>query len=258
MLSLTKIKNLLDILIILTKKELVVKYKGTYFGYIWSIAHPLMLAIVFYIGFKIVMKVNIPDYTLFLLTALFPWQSFVNSVISGTWSFVMNASLIKKMNFPKFLLPLSNVLVDMYHLVISLPIIIIMLIIYHKQPFHLSWIIFLPLLFLFQTILSFSFALIFGTLNLFYRDIDRLVSLLMTLIMYISPIFYSMEFVPEHLKKFFYLNPLVPLINMWRDVFYYGTINEIDLVACILHIIFWGIIAFLIYKKFEIYFAERS
>jgi lipopolysaccharide transport system permease protein len=250
--------NIFEILKVLTYKEWIVKYKGTYLGYLWSIAHPLMLATVFYIGFKIVMKVPIPNYTLFLVVALFPWQWFVNSVGSGTWSFVANAALIKKTLFPKYLLPLSNVMVDMLHFLVSLPVIAIILYLYHQPLFYISWIWLLPLMLLLQVALSFFLSLLFGTLNLFYRDIDRLVSLLLTLLMYLSPVFYATEMIPEKFRPFFYLNPVFPLINMWRDLFMHGTVAMQDLTIMLLHLLLLYVISFRVYRKYEPYFAERS
>jgi lipopolysaccharide transport system permease protein len=81
-------------------KEWIIKYKSTLLGYVWSIAHPLVLTLVFYIAFKIVVKIPIENFTLFLITGLFAWQWFMNSVGIGVWSFVSNASLIKKTVFP--------------------------------------------------------------------------------------------------------------------------------------------------------------
>lgn len=252
------LKKYKDVLSVLAYKEWIVKYKGTYLGYLWSLAHPLMLTLVFYLGFKIVMKVKIENYVLFLIVALFPWQWFVNSVSSGTWSFVANATLLKKMVFPKFLLPLSNIVVDGLHFLISIPIIVGALYFYDKKIFYFSWIYLIPLLLFLQTAIAFAFALIFGTLQMFYRDIDRFVSLLLTLLMYISPIFYAMYLVPKDLRAYFYLNPLVPLINMWRDAFMQGKISLDDLGIFLLHLVVWLSLAVWVYKHYEPYFSERA
>ncbi len=253
-----KLSHCIDILKVLTYKEWIVKYKGTTLGYIWSIAHPLMLAAVFYLGFKIVMKVPIKNYTLFLVVALFPWQWFVNSVSAGNWSFIGNSSLIKKMLFPKYFLPLSNIVVDFLHFAVSIPVIMVVLYLYNYPIFYWRWIYLIPLISILQILLTFSFALLFGTLNLFYRDMDRLVSLFLTLLMYITPVFYAMYLIPKQLQVYFYLNPMVPLINMWRDTFLQGTINLQDLLFLSMHIVLLSTISFVVYKKYEPYFAERS
>ena len=246
----------LDALIVLVYKEWVVKYKRTWLGYIWSIAHPLVLSIVFYIAFKIALKIPIENYVLFLITGLFAWQWFFNSIMVSVWSFVANASIIKKTTFPKFLLPLSINILDMIHFIISIPVIIIFLAIYNKQIFYCSWIYEIPLVLFLQLMLVFSIGLIFGTLNVFVRDVDRLASLLLTLVMYLTPIFYKIEMVPKEYRIYFYLNPMVHIIEMWRDIFMKGNIKLFNLALGIIEIFVVLIIAIIIYRKLHYKFAE--
>ncbi len=247
----------IDILKILVYKEWVVKYKSTFLGYIWSIAHPLMLALVFYIAFKIVVKVPIENYTLFLVSGLFAWQWFMNSVSIGVWSFVANAPLIKKTIFPRYLLVMASVIVDMIHFVVSIPIIMLVLYLYSYDFFHIEWLYQLPLLIVIQILLSFSFALIFGTLNVFVRDVDRIISLLLMLMMYLTPIFYSLDMVPKSLKVWFYLNPMVAIVELWREVFYNGSLDFTLLAISFGHLIFWLFLGYVIYQKLSYKFAEN-
>jgi len=119
-----------DLIVALTQKELKVKYKRSFLGYLWSIANPLALALVFYVAFKVVMRIPIENYTLFLISGLFPWQWFSNSVSSSAMVFVGNASLIKKVNFPRESLVIATVLNDMLHFILSIPVIVIFLFFY--------------------------------------------------------------------------------------------------------------------------------
>ncbi|WP_297457223.1 ABC transporter permease [Persephonella sp.] len=246
----------IDVLFVLIYKEWIVKYKGTLLGYVWSIAHPLVLSIVFYIAFKIALKIPIENYTLFLITGLFAWQWFMNSVMVSVWSFVANASIIKKTTFPKFLLPLSINILDMIHFIISIPVIIVFLAIYHQKVFYFSWFYEIPLVLFLQLILGFSVGLIFGTLNVFVRDIDRLASLLLTLVMYLTPIFYKIQMVPQEYRSYFYLNPMVHVIDLWRDIFMRGTINSFNLIWGSIDILIFLAISIAIYKKLHYKFAE--
>ncbi len=255
--SITKFRRSFDVLKILIQKEWIIKYKSTVLGYLWSIMHPLMLAVVFYVAFKIVVKVPIENYTLFLVTGLFPWQWFMNSVSIGVWSFVANAPLIKKTIFPKYLLTLSVAILDMIHFVISIPIIIFLLYLYDYPPFHISWIYQIPLVILLQLMISFAFGLIFGTLNVFFRDIDRIVSLLLTLMMYLTPIFYSLDMVPQDLRYYFYINPMVSIIELWRGVFLEGGLNATYIAIALLDLAILLVIALKVYKKNEYKLAEH-
>lgn len=254
--SIDNIRYHFDVLIILIYKEWIVKYKGTILGYIWSIAHPLVLSIVFYIAFKIALKIPVKNYTLFLITGLFAWQWFMNTVMVSVWSFVSNSSIIKKTNFPKYLLPLSNTMLDMVHFLISIPVIMIFLFIYHKTTFYFSWFYQIPIMLIFQTLISFSIGIIFGSLNVFVRDIDRLASLILTLTMYLTPIFYPLSMVPESYRQYFYLNPMVPIIELWRDVFMKGEMDFSLIFISLIDISVILLVSLAIYKKLNYKFAE--
>src|SRR5208283_3074318 len=125
-----KIQHSLDLIIVLTQKELKVKYKNSFLGYLWSICHPLAFAFVFFLAFKIVMRVEVEDYALFLIAGLFPWQWFNNSVNASAMAFLGNASIIKKINFPRNLIPFTLVVQDMIHFLLAIPIIVLFLFIY--------------------------------------------------------------------------------------------------------------------------------
>ena len=94
------VQYLLDLTLVLTRKEIQIRYKNNVLGYLWSVLQPLSFALVYYIAFKIVMRIEMENYTLFLLTGLFPWQWFSNSISEASNTFISNASIIKKLIFP--------------------------------------------------------------------------------------------------------------------------------------------------------------
>src|SRR2546425_9897030 len=174
-----------DILLELTKKEVKVRYKNTYLGYLWSLLNPLASAAVLFFAFKIVMRVPIENYTLFLLAGLFPWQWFSNSVNASASVFIANSSLIKKTSFPRELLVYSVVLNDLFHFLCSVPVIIILLVIHGKSP-TLAWLLWLPLLVLCQALLVSGLSLVVASVNLFFRDLERLVGVGGNLLFYLT------------------------------------------------------------------------
>ena len=129
-----QVQHYIDLITVLTQKELKVRYKSSVFGYLWSIGHPLAFAFVFFIAFKVVMKIEMEDYALFLIAGLFPWQWFSNSVNLSPMAFLGNASLIKKINFPRNVIPFAMVLQDMIHFLLSIPVIVLFTYLYHKSP----------------------------------------------------------------------------------------------------------------------------
>ncbi len=244
-----------DLIIVLTQKELKVKYKRNFLGYLWSIANPLALALVFFIAFKIVMRIPIENYTLFLITGLFPWQWFSNSVNGSPMVFVGNVSLIKKVKFRREVLVIATVLNDMLHFIFSIPVIVVFLFIYGMKPDPM-WLLGIPILLILEFIIVFGFSIAISSINLFFRDIERLVFILTTLMFYFTPIIYSEDMIPEEIRNLILLNPLSIIMISWRNLFIRGTINFYDIIICFIYSVTIAIIGYLIFKKLSWKFAE--
>jgi lipopolysaccharide transport system permease protein len=239
-----------EVLYILIYKEWIVKYKRTILGFFWSIAYPLLLAIVFYISFKVTLKIPIKNYSLFLLPGVFMWQWFSNTTLVSIWSFIANASIIKKLPIPKWIIPLANASLDMIHFILSIPIILVLnILITSNFPNPLTLILSLPILLILQLILNYSIALVFATFNVFLRDIDRLVTLLINFLIFLTPIFYSLESIPKNLVIYFYLNPLTPFVELWRALLLKGQISLSMFLIALIHTIVLALLATFVYKK---------
>ncbi|MCC6346462.1 MAG: ABC transporter permease [Nitrospirales bacterium] len=248
-------ENYRDLVIVLTQKEMKVRYKSSIFGYFWSVGHPLALAFVYFIAFKVIMKIQMEDYSLFLIAGLFPWQWFATSVNAAPVVFLGNASIIKKVNFPRSIIPLTTVLQDMIHFLLSVPVIVLFLFMYHKSP-SLSWLYGIPILLVLQLLLTYGVALAVSSVSLFFRDFERLINIFITLLFYFTPIFYPETMVPKEYHHLLYANPLSPLMISWRELFLTGQLNAASLLATL----FYGVIAFvggyLVYRKLSWKFAE--
>ena len=147
-----------DLVWVLVAKELKLRYRNTVLGYAWSVLNPLAFAMVFFVVFKIFMRIPVPNYTLYLITGLFPWQWFANSVTASNYFFLDNSSLIKKVKFPRYFLVVAGVLNDLIHFAFSIAVIVVFMIFYHKVP-ALNWIVLLPFLVLVQFLLTMGIAL---------------------------------------------------------------------------------------------------
>ena len=250
-----KIQHYLDLITVLTQKEIKVRYKSSFLGYLWSIVHPLAFAFVFFIAFKVVMKIQMEDYALFLIAGLFPWQWFANSVNASPMVFLGNASIIKKVNFPRNIIPFTTVLQDMIHFILSIPVIVLFLFIYHKSP-SLTWLYGIPLLLGIQLFMTYGVSLMISSINLFFRDLERLTVIFMTLLFYFTPIIYPETMIPEKYKPLINLNPLAPLMVSWRKLFLNGTLEPVSLMIGLVYAIFAFMIGYLIYRKLSWKFAE--
>lgn len=246
---------LFELAVVITQKELKVRYKSSFLGYLWSIANPLLFAMIYFFVFKMIMKIQIPNYTLFLITGLFPWQWFSGSVTNSLFSFINNAQIIKKVVFPRSVIPISNVLMELFHFCCTLPVIVFFLFIYDKTP-SIDWIWGIPILILVQMILSSGLALAFSTLNLFFRDLERFVTLGIMVLFYFTPILYDLKMIPEKYKWAIELNPIALLINSWRDLLMNGELSYYVIVKLfVFAMVIFSIGAF-IFNKLKFRFAE--
>lgn len=250
-----KSRYYLDLIVLLTLKELKVRYKNSFLGYFWSLLNPLLLSLVFYFAFKLIAKIPIENYAYFLICGLFPWQWFSNSVSASASVLLSNVSLIKKLNFPRHFLPLSLVLNDTVHFLMCIPVITGFGIYYGVKP-TLAWIYGIPFLIILQIFLTYGLSLFVSSLNLFFRDLERLIGIGLTLLFYLTPILYDLSFIPKNFSTFLYLNPLFPLIVNWRELFMKG---YLDIYLSLLSIPYISIIflfGFLTFRKLSWKFAE--
>ncbi len=251
-----RVQHYLDLIVVLTQKEIKVRYKNSVFGYLWSIGHPLAFAFVFFIAFKVVMKVQMEDYTLFLIAGLFPWQWFSNSVNAAPTVFWGNASLIKKVNFSRHILPVATVLQDTIHFILSIPVIVFFMFIYNK-PISLSWLYGIPLLLAIQFLLTYGVSLMVSSINLFFRDLERLTVILTTLLFYFTPIIYPETMVPERYKFLVIdINPLSALMVSWRNLFLNGTLEPASLIVSFVYSVLAFVLGYTVYRKLSWKFAE--
>lgn len=254
-LTVEKISRVYEVLLVLTQKDIKVKYKNNKLGYLWALANPLFFTLIYYLAFKVFMRVQVENYPAFLVCALFPWQWITNSITNGAWCFLGNAQIIKKTTFPKFTLILSNVFMEGFHFLMSVPVILLFLW-YSGITLHLDIILFLPLLCIIQIILSFSLSLLFSTLCVFFRDIERFVTLAMTALFYATPIFYSEKMIPENYQWIIKINPFAELITLWRNLFMSGAFDWFAYFKILGIGIVFLVLASLIYNKLKFKFAE--
>lgn len=217
--------SLWDLLVAITLRDLRVKYRATFLSYFWWIARPLTLGLVMYFALDRVLALDIPNHAAFLLSALFPWFWFQSTLLDSTGSFIGNAGLVKKVRFPRIVVPLSVIAASTLEFVFTLPVLILLVLISGIEP-SWAWLIGIPMLIALQLALLCGLGVAVACANVFVRDLQPGLTALTALLFYISPIVYPLDRVPDEYERWLRLNPLVPLLDGWRVVIVEGKLPD--------------------------------
>lgn len=239
------------------QKDIRGKYKGSFLGILWSFINPLLLTLVYAIVFSVIMKSTEKNYVTFLIIAILPWNYFSGTIAQGTTSILMNAGIIKKIYFPREILPVSINTSGLINFLISCFIIILFLIF---SGIGFSWyIIFFPMIVLIQYILQQAIIFITSAIEIYIRDFEYIITFIINLLFYATPILYSSDaFAGSKFDFIVRCNPMATIINSYRDIFYYQSMPRVKsliivlLVSCILLVV-----GLKIFKALEKGFAEE-
>jgi len=207
-------------------KELKARYKGSILGFLWTFINPLLQLLVYSLLFRYIMRIKVPgvNYTLFLFVGLVSWTCFSSSLVMGSSVIFTNSNLIKKIFFPRLLLPLASVLGNIVNLLLTLCIMIPVLWISGYGP-SLAYLSF-PLVLVIQILLNLGFVLILSALFVYFRDIEHILNVLLMAWMYLTPIIYNDDFLPGNFYHLAKLNPMFPIVLSYQKIFLYGEFPE--------------------------------
>lgn len=241
----------------LTKREIKSRYKQSILGYAWVILNPFFQMVVMAFVFSHIMRIPVigVPYAIYLYVGLLPWTLFSNSMISSVNALVNNASLITKIYFPREIFILSTILAKIVDFALA-SIILVLFMIWFKIPvtIHILWIF--PI-FLIQQIFTYALSLLLSALNLFYRDVQYVLNLVILLWMYLTPVIYPIELIPERYRWIFQLNPMAVLINAYRQVILSGHMPNLNSLMIAMGVsVGLFIISYRIFKKLEGVFAD--
>ncbi len=238
------------------KKDVGGKYKNSFLGVLWSFINPLLQIMVYALVFQVIMKSNIENYTVFLCCGLIPWQYFYNVVLRGAAVIIDNGSIIKKVYFPRQILPISIVTSEGVNFLIS-TIIIIGFVIFGGIGVNINWLWYFLIIGI-QYIVSIGIAFIVSSLTVYFRDLLHLLGVFMQLLFYATPIVYGIDAVPEAFRWVLKLNPMSYLIDGYRAIFYNASSPNFKglLTAFIMGVIL-VIFGYWLFNKMQKRFAEE-
>lgn len=238
------------------KKEIRGKYKGSWLGVLWTFLNPLLMLAVYAFVFPYILRVEVENYTIFMIVALIPWNFFTTAIQSGTGCVVANGNILKKVYFPREIIPISITTSQLVNFLITC-IIMFIFILFSGVGFSFHLLLF-PLLVLIQYIITLAFTFILSALTVFVRDIDHFVSVFLTLGFYGTPIVYQASMLPEKFQWILKFNPMAQLVEAYRSILYYHQMPDflmlgIWAVASIILLI----IGYSCFKKLEKSFVEE-
>jgi len=202
----------------LVRRDITIRYKGSLLGVVWAFLNPLGTMVVFLIIFSYVGKFQTSEpYALFLLTAIIPWGFFSNSVMKSVTIMIDHATVIKKVYFPREILPLAAVLAEMLHLMLGMLLLTgLVALFYPHSLFHL-WT--LPLLVLVQFFFTLGVCFFLCVTQVFMKDTVQLVTIVMTFWYFLTPIFYPLSIIPVSYHQVYLLNPVASMATLYRFAF---------------------------------------
>lgn len=218
---------------VLVAKDFKLKYNSTALGFLWSLVVPILTGGVYYFVFGILLGLSggatgakgemaraTPYFLLYLLCGTFLWQFFANVVMMNGNVLSANGSLMKKTSFDRELLVWGTYFTEVIHFLLTIPILFIVMLSFGIVPDFLTIIPNLVICMVALTFFSMGLSYAYAACNLFFRDLERIINILMMLWMFCSPVFISVTSVPKRLLYLFNINPMALILQCWRDAFW--------------------------------------
>lgn len=238
------------------KKEVRGKYKGSWLGVLWTFLNPLLMLAVYAFVFPYILRVQVENYTIFMIVALIPWNFFTTAIQSGTGSVVANGNILKKVYFPREIIPISITTSQLVNFLITC-VIMFIFILFSGVGFSVHLLL-MPLLILIQYLITLALTFVLSALTVFVRDVDHFVSVALTLGFYATPIVYQASMLPEKFQWVLNFNPMAQLVEAYRAILYYHQLPNFTMIGI------WGILSvmllilgYIIFKNLEKSFVEE-
>lgn len=264
---LERMKELLrhrQLILTLVSRELKARYRGTVLGFFWSFVNPLLLMVVYTIVFGFIVggarvsgfENNKLMYSLFLFNGILPWTWFSSSLLESSNVLMIHGAMIKKIKFPIEVLPIMVVLTNMVHFILSIPILVLFFVIFGKGLTW--WVLFLPVSLAVQFVFTLGLSFLISALTVHFRDIKDILSNLITLWFFATPIIYTYKTVPHALQVVLDFNPMTHLIESYHFAFFYGSLPHWKRMSVtVVAGLFFFFLGYLIFDKLRDTFVEE-
>lgn len=241
----------------LIQRDLRGRYKGSALGFAWTFLNPLLQLGVYTIVFSTIMRAGIEDYYLFLFVALIPWMFFSSSLTGGASCILAQKDMVKKIYFPREVLPISLVTCQFVNMLLSFIVVFAVILVSGKgiEPLALPYLI--PVM-LVEYLLALGIAFVTSAITVYLRDLEHILGIVAMAWQFLTPVMYSIDMVPEKIRPVFWLNPMSSVIIAYRDILYYKKAPHLNtlLLASVLGVGFL-VIGWFLFGRMEKHFAEE-
>lgn len=252
-----EIYNYRQMIVSLVKRDLKGRYKGSVLGFFWTFLNPLLQLLVYTMVFSVIMKTGIEQYYLFLFVALVPWIFFSSSISGGAGCIWAQQDMVKKIYFPREVLPISYVTSQFVNMLLTF-IVIFIVIIFSGRGINFLAICCLPVVMLVEYILALGFCMLFCAITVYLRDIEYILGIVTMAWQFLTPVMYSYEQIPEEILWVFSINPMTKVTETYRQILYYGNVPDLTtLVSVIITGAAMLLIGWFIFNKLQRGFAEE-
>lgn len=251
-----KVRHFLDIATILAQKDFKVRYRNSVLGFFWSLLNPLAYMMILTLVFSILLRVNIPNFSAWVLIGLLIWRFFSTGSNQGLFSLVGNPSLVTKVYVPRYVIVLSNSVANLLGAILEFVALLPLLVLLGVDL--TVYVLFLPAILIFEFLMVFAISLSLSSLNLMYRDFYQLWDITLQLGFWLSPIVYDASLIPQRLSFLYSLNPVTRLIESARSIFLLRHLPSLfDSAVIMSSIAILLLIGFVIFQHLEKRFAEE-
>lgn len=246
-----------EMIVSLVRRELRGRYKGSVLGFFWTFLNPLLQLVVYSIVFSTIMRVDVDKYYLFLFVALIPWIFFSTSLTGGASCLIAQKDMIKKVYFPREVIPVSFVTSCFVNMLLCF-VVIFLVIIFSGIGVNFAALCCLPIIMAIEYVLALGIAMISSAVTVYLRDFEHILGIIQMAWMYLSPVMYTADMVPDKFRFVMKINPMWHVIIAYRDILYYKRIPDITtlLLAFVSGIVIL-ILGFFVFSKLKKHFAEE-
>lgn len=241
----------------LVLKDLKLKYRGSVFGFLWSLINPLMMIVVYTMAFTFIMRIRSVQFVFYLMLGQLAWTFFASSATMSTGAIVDNGGLLKSVLFPRAILPIGTVLFNLAQFLLTIAVFLPAMMLWYRVPLSAPMLLF-PVFVALQVVFTVGVALILSTWTAFFRDVRHLLEVGLSMLFWLTPIIYESASVPERFRLLILIGPMSPFVMAYEQMFYYRQWPDpaVWVLACT-HAAGAFVVGALLFLAFEPKFTEQ-